>query len=248
MIITLRETTSTNDYAKKLAVHDVEPFTTVVAHRQTAGKGRLGRSFHSPEDEGIYMSIILYPHMAAELISSITLVAAMAVKNVLEEVVERKLHIKWPNDIVAEGKKVCGILTEASVGADGVKYVVVGIGVNVNNQSFEDELADKAISLRQISGDAYDTRGIVEMILATFRQLYDIYVETGNLGYMLDEYNDGLIHNGQSIRVINGEEVAVGKCLGMDETGALLLQEEGHSDITRVISGEVSVRGVYGYV
>lgn len=248
MIITLRETTSTNDYAKKLAAHDVESFTTVVARRQTAGKGRLGRCFHSPEDEGIYMSVILYPHMAAELVSSITLVAAMAVKCALEQVVDRKLHIKWPNDIVAEGKKLCGILTEASVGTDGVKYVVVGIGVNVNNDSFQDELVDKAISLKMLSGEAYDTKCIIEMILKSFRQLYELYVDTGNLRYMLDEYNDGLIHNGQSIKIINGKEVLTGKCLGMDETGALLLQEEGHSHITRVISGEVSVRGVYGYV
>lgn len=263
MIVTLRETTSTNDYAKKLAGCDVESFTTVVAHKQTAGKGRLGRSFDSPEDDGIYMSIIIYPDMKPEAVSAITIVAAMSVKNalvkVLEEVVSEEsgqggdkasdaLRIKWPNDIVTCGKKICGILTEASMSGGTVKYMVVGIGVNVNNDSFADGLDDKAISLKQLSGQTFDKKGIIDEIISSFKKYYAIYEQKQNLQFMIDEYNASLVHTGMQVNILNGADSFQGICEGVDETGALVVRQQEHAEVTRVISGEVSVRGVYGYV
>lgn len=256
MIVTLRETTSTNDYAKKLASCGVDDFTTVTAHSQTAGKGRLGRSFDSPEDEGIYMSIILYPYMKPESVSMVTLVAAVAVKRALKRVLEEsststekcKLGIKWPNDIVADGRKLCGILTEASMAEGAVRYLVVGIGVNVDNTAFRDELKDKATSLRMISGEGYDKKAIVQMILSEFKSCYNQFEETESLEFMLDEYNSSLVHKGENVHIINGSEDFTGQCQGMDETGALLVRRSEDAEVTRVISGEVSVRGVYGYV
>lgn len=256
MIVSLRETTSTNDYAKKLAGCGVEQFTTVTAHNQTAGKGRLGRSFDSPEDEGIYMSIILYPQMKPELISMVTVVAAMAVKKVLDRVFKEvldedklpNLQIKWPNDIVAHGKKLCGILTEASMAEGEVKHIVVGIGINVDNESFSKELEDKAVSLRMLCGESLDKKAIINMVVDKFKKYYSSFEKNENLKFMLDEYNQALVHNEKEVQIINGKENYCGVCHGMDETGALLVTKDGDDKVTKVISGEISVRGVYGYV
>ena len=256
MIISLRETTSTNDYAKKLAVHNVDDFTTVVAHRQTGGQGRMGRSFYSPENEGIYMSVIVYPHMQPKMVSMVTIVAAMAVKKALEhvlaEIVDKSenvtLGIKWPNDIVVEGKKLCGILTEASMTEMDVKYLVVGIGINVNNEVFSEELQDKAISLKMLTGQNLDKKGIVEIVVKYFKQYYNQFVESENLGFMLDQYNASLVHNGVDVQIISGTDSYTGHCEGMDETGALLVRMASDNEVKKVISGEISVRGVYGYV
>ena len=256
MIISLRETTSTNDYAKKLAVHSVDDFTTVVAHSQTCGKGRMGRSFYSPEDEGIYMSIIVYPDMKPEAVSMVTVVAAMAAKKALEQVfnetmdscVNVKLGIKWPNDIVVDGKKLCGILTEACMTGTDVKYLVVGIGINVNNEAFSKELEDKAISLKMLMGHSLDKKGIVELVVKQFKKYYHQFAKQKNLKYMLDEYNASLVHNGTEVQIISGTESYNGYCEGMDETGALLVRMVSDGELKKVISGEISVRGVYGYV
>ena len=107
---------------------------------------------------------------------------------------------------------------------------------------------DKAVSLKQISGVGYDRNGIIDEILKEFKRLYTVYAKSPSLQFILDEYNGALVHMGHQIKVVNGHTAMTGICRGMDETGALLVQEEGKTDVTRVISGEVSVRGVCGYV
>ena len=249
MIISLRETTSTNDYAKKLADCGVDNFTTVMAHSQTGGKGRMGRVFYSPEDEGIYMSIIVYPDMKPEMVSMATIVAAMAVKKALEQVVSNTtLGIKWPNDIVVDGKKLCGILTEASMTGMKVNYLVVGIGINVDNVAFLEDLKDKAVSLKMLTGESLDKKAIAKLIIKEFKKYYGYLEQYGSLEFLLDEYNASLVHKDTQVQIVVGADSYKGHCEGMDASGALVVRMPSDNELRKVISGEISVRGVYGYV
>ncbi len=246
-IIKLLETESTNEYAKKLGRDGALHGTVVTADSQSAGKGRLGRSFNSEKDKGIYMSILLRPEISPAMASGLTLVAAVAVHDAMMKVCGIDVGIKWPNDIVYDGKKLCGILTEMSVmSSEGVRYVVVGIGVNVLNESFVEGLLDVATSLFMITGKRFSKELLIDAILEEFNAYYHKYIEDGNLSKIVDYYNKNLIHTGQMIKGINGNDIYKGICHGIDDTGALLVEVD--DDVKRIISGEISVRGVYGYV
>jgi biotin-[acetyl-CoA-carboxylase] ligase BirA-like protein len=161
-IIDLDNTDSTNEYAKRLArenfLYGNVDKTVIIAESQSAGKGRLGRSFLSENGKGIFMSILLRPgpDMSPEQASGLTLVAAVALHEAILNVCGLETGIKWPNDIVADGKKLCGVLTEMSVDGSGVKFVVVGIGLNVSNEMFDKELSKLATSLYLLTGKIYD--------------------------------------------------------------------------------------------
>ncbi len=140
------EQASTNQTAKMMAEAGAKHGTLVIAERQTMGKGRRGRIWHSPAGSGIWMSMVLRPNIAPSNASMLTLVAAMAVYDVLSTRIE-SCRIKWPNDLVLDGRKVCGILTEMSAEFDAVHYVVIGIGINVNTESFPKDIASVATSM-----------------------------------------------------------------------------------------------------
>ena len=127
--------------------------TLVVAGRQEAGKGRRGRSWESPEKDGIFMTVLLRPDFEPQKASMLTIIAALAVTKALRTMFELPAEIKWPNDIILKDKKVCGILTELSTEIDAINYVVVGIGINVSNRKFEEEVALTATSIVIESGD-----------------------------------------------------------------------------------------------
>jgi len=273
-IINLNSTDSTNEYAKRLAREsyiygndnknidmtidkttdrniddnidgDIDK-TVVIAESQSAGKGRLGRSFLSESGKGIFMSILLKPDISAEQASGLTLVAAVALYDAISDMCGLETGIKWPNDIVADGKKLCGILTEMSVDGTGVKFVVVGIGLNVSNDLFDAELSGLATSLYLLTGRIYDKNFLVEGILKSFDAYYEMYLKEGNLLFIKELYNKKLIHMGEVINAINGENVLQGVCKGINDKGHLLVENDGI--IEEIISGEISVRGVYGYV
>ena len=254
-VICYDTTDSTNlrakEFAKKTDVHGI----LFLADRQTAGKGRLGRDFISPEATGIYASLLLRPTLSMERYSQITIIAAVAVANAIKETTDISVHIKWPNDIVVDGKKLVGILTEG-----GPNYAIVGIGVNVNNHNFPDNIADVATSLYITSGKKIDRAILLNTILNNFNKLYEELLISDNLDFIIDEYNNLLINKDKDIYIIPHhisdttnhpymvDTVGLESmhCLGIDSYGNLLCQDA--SGTTHSInSGEVSVRGIDSY-
>lgn len=239
------ETDSTNTQAKNLkdAVHG----SLVVADRQTAGRGRLGRTWESSSDENIYMTLRLKPNIPVDRAPMLTLVMALSVVQAIEDVTGIKGNIKWPNDIVVNKKKICGILTEMSVDMAGIEYVVIGVGVNVNTKHFPEELQLTATSLSAESGQDFDRAEIVAGILKRFEEYYEIFTKTLSLADLMDVYNAHLINRNKEVRVLEPGQEYSGYALGIDELGQLLVRKES-GEVAKIFAGEVSVRGLYGYV
>lgn len=236
---------STNRVAKEAGDEGACHGTVVITEMQTAGRGRMGRQWASPEGN-LYASMLLRPSVAAERVSCLTLVAAVAVAEAILEVTNLTPGIKWPNDVVVAGKKLCGILTESKVGADGVAYVVVGVGINVNQSKFSVDLSNMATSLSLQCGDSIDIDALLTVFLAHFEYYYDVFLQTADLSHIMERYNALLVNRNQEVRVISERET-VRIALGVDSLGGLVVQDmEGNQE--SIISGEVSVRGMYGYV
>ncbi len=239
----VEETGSTNDELKKLALNGACHGTCFLAEHQTSGKGRRGRNWDSPKGDNIYLSILLRPDLEPEYASMLTLIGALAAAAAVEETTGAACKIKWPNDLVLDGKKVCGILTEMSADVNGIRYVIVGIGINVNRNIFPDEIAHMASSI----GAGEGKEQIIVSLLEHFEEKYEMFLKEKSLKPFLEEYNNKLVSIGQQVQILAGEDVQVRTCDGIDETGALLVHDEEGSKET-IISGEVSVRGLYGYV
>ena len=236
---------STNDQARILAEEGACDGSLVLADAQDSGKGRMGRSFFSPAGSGIWMTLILKPDILPEKASMLTLVAAVAVQKTMADFGILS-GIKWPNDIVVQGKKVTGILTEMRAEPNFVEYVLVGIGINVNIKTFPEELETVATSMAQVSGDTYDRAGIVKRFLEYFDEYYQMFIREGNLGFLQETYNQNLIHRNKQIHVHEIRRVWPGVSLGINSTGELIVRtDEGDVELR---SGEVSIRGVYGYM
>ncbi len=236
---------STNIRTKELGEKNVINGTVVVARRQTAGRGRRGRNWFSPEGN-CYFSVLLRPDIQAVNASQITLVVAMALVKTIEKISGLNPQIKWPNDIVLDGKKLCGILTESSVGEDGLKYVVVGVGVNANQTDFDDEIKSMATSLVMQNGQAVDCSQLIGTFLNCFEVLLEKFLKTQDMSVLMEDYNKLLVNRDKEVRLL-GERESVGVAIGINEKGELLVQMEDKT-IQSVVSGEVSVRGLYGYV
>lgn len=245
-----KETDSTNEQAKKLAADGAEHGTLVVADMQTAGRGRRGRSWTSPAGTGIFMSIILKPAFGPEHAASLTLVAALATAKAIEEETGLCPMIKWPNDLVVNKKKVTGILTEMSADEEQIHYVVVGVGINVNMTKFPEEIRGTATSLRMEAGHEVDRAALIAAFLKHFEVEYVKFEKTEDLTLLQEEYNARLINREKEVRILDAAHPDGGynaRALGIDEAGGLLVERENHR-IEAITSGEVSVRGVYGYV
>lgn len=232
----------------KMIVGSIHHGLTVLTDHQTGGKGRSGREWVDEVGTNIAMSILLQPGLGAESISMVTLVSAMAVAKAINETTGLKTEIKWPNDVIIGGRKVCGILTELELGA-GHYCVIVGIGINVNQAYFEGELEDKATSLLNESDGCvpYDREVIVAAVLENFEHYYDIFCKTGNMSELMYEYNRILVNRNNTVKVLDPSENVEGISRGIDDMGRLLVELE-NGDIHHIYAGEVSVRGVYGYV
>ena len=240
------EQESTNQTAKMLAEQGASHGTLVVAERQVSGRGRRGRTWHSPKGSGIWMSILLRPQIHPMSASMLTLVAAMAVYDAISSRVEG-CAIKWPNDIVINGRKVCGILTEMSSELDNIHYVVIGIGINVNTDDFPEDIAAVAASMHVITGEYYKRAEIIADVWKYFEKYYDQFLQTENLSLMVESYNQRLVNMGRKVYIEERGSQYEGTACGIDSEGALLV-EKTDGTRTAVISGEVSVRGVLGYV
>ena len=240
---------STNTAARELAKQGAPSGTVLIADRQTGGRGRMGRSFHSPGGLGLYFSLILRPECRAAELMHLTCAVAVAACDAVEKAVGLHPGIKWTNDLVAGKQKLGGILTELGLSAKGgVDYAIIGIGINCcqTEADFPEELRNIAASLSMVTGKTVDRAKVAAaMMEALFRMSGNLLTEKASV---LERYRQDCITIGQEISLLRvGEPVRHGKAADMDEEGGLIVEfPEGHRET--VNSGEVSVRGMYGYL
>lgn len=246
-IIYYEELDSTNIKIQELAEQGAAHGTVVAAGHQTAGKGRRGRTWESPKGENIYMSILLRPQMDASKAPMLTLVMAYSVAKVLQELGYSDIGIKWPNDLVLSGKKVCGILTEMQVKDTDIDYVVVGVGVNVNMGHIPEGLKERATSLYLEDGRNWDCSLLAQEIVDLFRTQYERFAEEGDLSFLQEEYNGILVNREKEVCVLEPGNEYTAYALGVNSRGELLVRKADGSE-EAVFAGEVSVRGIYGYI
>lgn len=238
---------STNTKAQELAEKGYQSGTLVVADKQESGKGRRGRSWVSPSGTGIFMTLMIKPDINPNNASMLTLVAALAVAKAITNVTGEEAMIKWPNDIVVNGKKVCGILTEMNAQFDYINHIVVGIGINVHNESFPEEISQMASSLMiEAGGKRFHRAQIIAETMSYFEQYYDTFLKTQDLSALVREYDKLLVNRNKSVRVLDPKEPFDGKAMGITPKGELIVDTWESRKL--VSSGEVSVRGIYGYV
>jgi BirA family biotin operon repressor/biotin-[acetyl-CoA-carboxylase] ligase len=235
------ELKSTNIMAKEKALHRAEEIgegTLIIAERQSAGKGRLGREWFSPAG-GIWLSIIVSPQLSPSYISRITLMTAVAVVKAIKVCTQIKSQIKWPNDILINEKKVCGILTEMSAELDIINWVVVGIGINVNidHQEFPEDIQENAISLKETSGKEISRVKLAQTFLQEFEKYYEI-LKRKEFSFILKEWELYSNTLGKKIKVDIGERIITGEAMDINESGALILKKED-GELIEIISGTI---------
>lgn len=238
---------STNTKAKQLADEGASHGTLVVSNMQTGGKGRRGRMWESPANTGIWMTLVLKPNMNPTNASMITLVMALAVTKACNEITNTKCYIKWPNDIILKNKKICGILTEMSAEMDYINHIVVGVGINANIESFPEELKEKATSIRIENGEKIKRAQLINRIMLHFEEEYNLFIENNDLSMQLDLYNSLLVNRNKEVVVLEPAKDYSGIARGINCKGELLVEKED-GELVHVYAGEVSVRGLYGYV
>lgn len=243
------QTDSTNIRAKVLGEEGAPHGTLVIAERQSAGRGRRGRAWVSPAGESIYMTLLLKPDIAIANASMLTLVAAIAVACAVDKAMggAYKCGIKWPNDIIIDGKKLCGILTEMTAEDGYINHIVIGMGINVNALHFAPEVEEVATSMRLAAGRRFVRADVIADTMTYFEEYYEMFVGTQDLSELTDTYNSMLINRGRQVRIVEqtGEELAIAE--GITSTGGLIIVDAAGRR-REIIAGEVSVRGVLGYV
>lgn len=238
---------STNEAAKRADAGEAADGALFVADRQTAGRGRRGRSWSSPEGKDIFCSILLRPELPAEDASMLTLVTALAAAAALEQRGGEPCQIKWPNDVILHGKKLCGILTEMGIEMEEISYVVIGVGFNLNREAFPEEIADMASSLYRETGRRVVRAEFLGDFIREFLDRYRIFLRERSLVPFVEEYESRLVNIGREVRLIcRGQEV-IRRAEGINARGELVVRDALGQKET-VCGGEVSVRGLYGYV
>lgn len=246
-LVYLEEVDSTNTYARKLAEDGALHGTLVVADYQNGGKGRRGRTWVMPPGKAIAMSLIVHPDIRPEKASMLTLVAGMAAAKAIRANTGLNAAIKWPNDIVIDGKKISGILTEMSAEMDGINYVVIGIGINANFTEFPEELKETATSLQLELGRPAERGALICAIMREFEVYYERFMETQSMEDLAAEYQQMLVNMNRQVRVLEPGNEYSGIARGIDGMGQLLVEKE-NGETVAVYAGEVSVRGIYNYV
>ncbi len=233
-----KENTESTNLDAKLT-ENVPDRSVFLADRQTKGRGRLGREWSSPSGVGIWVSIYVKPQSHIEDISKLTLIAGLAVSRAI-----KGTTIKWPNDVLMGNKKLAGILTEMSAESGKIKNVIVGIGINVNNEDFPQELQDKATSLFIETGAKTEREEIICHILEEFFSMYDRFLNEGFSAFC-GEYTEKCITLGKEVFVIKNEQKNIAKAIKITEQGELVVEINGKEEV--INSSEVSVRGLLGY-
>ncbi|HZF02610.1 MAG TPA: biotin--[acetyl-CoA-carboxylase] ligase [Methylomirabilota bacterium] len=235
------QTTSTNDVIEKLARDGVKEGVVVFAESQTRGRGRLGRKWISPSRKGLWFSILLRPNLRPQETTQLTVASAMALRRAIESETKLKPEIKWPNDILIGGKKVAGILTELSAEVDRVKHVILGIGIDANQNAdeFPAELRKIATSLKIETGE---TISRAELAVEILRELDKDYSQicAGKFAAVADEWEEHCTTIGKNVTVQIGERKIRGRAESLDDDGALLLRTE-HGRLERITGGDVTL-------
>lgn len=240
---------STNSEVKRQATQGVEEGLLVVADHQTAGRGRRGREFHSPAGQGLYFSMLLRPSGTYEEWMDFTAWVAVALCRGIASFCGISPEIKWTNDIVWQGKKLCGILTELALESESnfVEYVVLGVGVNVQQQErdFPEELQDIATSLGLATGREVNRAALCAHLVMCISQMYSCFPREKQA--YLQDYRKYCVTIGKEVQVLFGEERRCGRAVDIDDNFRLLVDYQG-GERGVLSTGEVSVRGMYGYI
>ena len=257
-LIWKKETGSSNEDVFRLSDRGYPEGTLVVTSCQRAGRGRRGRTWISPPDVNVYMSILLKPRIPAGTAPMVTLIMALAVYEAALELSQDpegscSFGIKWPNDIVASRqggpwKKVCGILTEMRMEEMEIKDIVIGTGLNVNQKDFPEEIADTASSFALETGMEIGRAAFTASVWKHFEEEYSKFIKAGSLAPLKSLYEKGLVNRGRFVKVLDPQDPFTGTARGITDTGDLIVIPEDGGPDRIVSSGEVSVRGVNGYV
>jgi BirA family transcriptional regulator, biotin operon repressor / biotin---[acetyl-CoA-carboxylase] ligase len=232
---------STNIMAHNLALDGAPEGDVVIADAQSKGRGRLKRTWQSPPGRNLYLSLILKPSLDPSKAPQITLMAGLAVAELLSPYCPGQVAIKWPNDILILGKKICGILTEMKSSADGVEFVVLGIGINVNmvREEFDDILQDTATSLKIETGATFDRLTIAGNLFELIEKWYRVLLHDGFKG-MRDRFLFYTDMMGKQIRVVFKNDIRTGEAVGMDDDGTILMKDN-EGVIQRVTAGDIFI-------
>lgn len=230
---------STQVKAHALAKDGAPEGTVIIADHQSGGKGRLGRVWHSPSGTGIWMSILLRPKLELHRCPQLTLLAAVACVEAIREQTELPVMIKWPNDILLNGKKICGILTELNAEADCINYIITGIGMNVNTPSFPEELRDIATSLSLEKKENVARVPLIRRLLEKLEELYLTYMESGFTPIKL-RWESYALSIGKPVTIRRMHSTMSGLALGIDDHGVLLVQHE-NGEIEKVYSADIEI-------
>ena len=241
-IVYFKEIDSTNRYAKKLAGQGAAHGTMVLADTQTAGRGRRGHSWISPAGSSISMTLILRPDVPPAQVAKISLLTALATANAIRRVTGLDVRIKWPNDIVAGGRKVCGMLMEMDATPEKVASVVAGVGINVHQTQFPEEIAHSASSLDLLAGRRISRADIVRAFLQEYERVWALGDEA-----MMRAYRERSATIGQRVQVIGLNGTYTGTAQDVTESGSLLVRADEDGGVREVLAADVSVRGIMGY-
>ncbi len=237
--IFFKEIDSTNDYAKRCK--ELEDGTVVLAENQTSGKGRKGRQWHSIEGKGIYFSIVLQPKIPINDILKFSLIFPLAVKEAVEKNIEQEVCIKWPNDLYLNGNKFAGILMESEIEANEISRIIVGIGINVNND-FSDfnDLKNIATSLKMETGKEIDRKKLLCDLLEQIEIKYgEYFIKKSEI---IEKVNQSLLWRNQKVKLIDGNHEVEGELVKIDETGGLILKTK--NGFQTIYSGDLTLRKI----
>lgn len=237
-----QETTSTNDVADKLGRDGVKEGVVVFAESQTKGRGRLGRSWVSSQGKGLWFSVLLRPSLSPQAATQITVASATALTRALKQIAVIQCGIKWPNDILVNDRKLCGILTEMTAEVDKINYIVLGIGVNVNFEpgDFPRELRTIATSLAIEAGRNFKRAEVAAAVLRELNRDY-LRLKAGEFSAVADEWEENCTTIGRNVEISLGSRLVHGRAESLDREGALLVRTQ-HGHLERIIGGDVTLR------
>ncbi|MEW9669797.1 biotin--[acetyl-CoA-carboxylase] ligase [Ammoniphilus sp. 3BR4] len=230
---------STQHKAHSLAKEGAPEGTLVIADHQEGGKGRLGRVWHSPPGSGVSMSILLRPKLELHRCPQLTLLTAVAIVEAIREETELPVQIKWPNDILLNGKKICGILTELNAESDCINYLIIGVGINVNTPSFPEELSGIATSLMLEKKEPIRRVKLIQNLLQKLEELYELYLEEG-FAPIKSRWESHAISIGKNLIIRQMSGTMTGFALGIDDQGVLLVQKDDGS-VEKVYSADIEI-------
>ncbi len=233
------KTDSTNRVAMELGYADEPEGAVILAEEQTAGRGRAGRSWHSERGAGLYVTLLLRPKLSPVQAPLLTMLAGLSAHTAVLAQTGLSAELKWPNDLLLNGKKLGGILTEMYAEPNAVRFVIVGIGINVSQEKFPGEIAVTATSLRKETGRLHSRLEVLVKLLSQFETDYNRFLQEG-AGYVVQRFElISSFANGKRVKVDTGRETFVGTTMGLSAEGLLMVKKEDGGSVT-VIAGDVS--------